>query len=97
MPSRGTQNNSIPATRLEVMGIEDIRTAYRSPWQNAYAERVIGTIRRECLDHMIIFSEKHLRKVLAGCHAHACVGMLLLLLLLVSTWPRERGHGTPQG
>jgi putative transposase len=51
--------------QLEVMGIEDIRTAYRSPWQNAYAERVIGSIRRECLDHMIILNEKHLRKVLA--------------------------------
>jgi putative transposase len=50
--------------QLRVMGIEDVRTAYRSPWQNAYAERVIGSIRRECLDHMIIFSERHLRKVL---------------------------------
>jgi putative transposase len=47
------------------MGIEDVRTAYRSPWQNAYAERVIGSIRRECLDHMIILNENHLRKALA--------------------------------
>jgi putative transposase len=51
--------------QLEVMGIEDVRTAYRSPWQNAYAERVIGSIRRDCLDHMIILTENHLRKVLA--------------------------------
>ncbi len=47
------------------MGIEEVVTAYRSPWQNAYAERVIGSIRRECLDHMIILSEDHLRRVLA--------------------------------
>ena len=51
--------------QLDVMGIRDVRTAYRSPWQNAYAERVIGSIRRECLDHMIILNENHLRKVLA--------------------------------
>ena len=51
--------------QLEAMGIRDVRTAYRSPWQNAYAERIIGSIRRECLDHMIILNENHLRNVLA--------------------------------
>jgi len=50
--------------QLEAMGIRDVRTAYRSPWQNAYAERAIGSIRRECLDHMIVLNEKHLRKIL---------------------------------
>lgn len=44
--------------------IEDCPTARRSPWQNPYVERVIGSIRHECLDHMIILGEKHLRKVL---------------------------------
>lgn len=44
--------------------LQDTPTAYRSPWQNPYAERVIGTLRRECLDHMIILNEPHLRKVL---------------------------------
>ena len=39
-------------------------TARRSPWQNGYVERLIGSIRRECLDHVIIFSERHLRRVL---------------------------------
>jgi transposase InsO family protein len=46
------------------LGLEDTPTAKASPWQNAYCERVIGTIRRECLDHMIIFNERHLYKVL---------------------------------
>ena len=51
--------------RVESLGIEDIKTAYRSPWQNPYVERLIGSVRRECLDHMIILSERHLRRVLA--------------------------------
>ena len=46
------------------MEIEQIVTAPRSPWQNGYCERVIGTIRRECLDHVIVLGERHLRRVL---------------------------------
>jgi transposase InsO family protein len=46
------------------MGIRDRPTAPRSPWQNGYAERLIGSIRRECLDHVIVFGERHLRPVL---------------------------------
>jgi len=46
------------------MGIRDRPTAPRSPWQNGYAERLIGSIRRECLDHVIIIGERHLRLVL---------------------------------
>jgi Integrase core domain len=42
----------------------DRPTAPRSPWQNGYAERLIGSIRRECLDHVIVFGERHLRHVL---------------------------------
>jgi len=45
-------------------GIRDIVTTYRSPWQNGYCERVIGSIRREFLDHVIIFNENHLRMLL---------------------------------
>jgi transposase InsO family protein len=48
------------------MGIQEIRTAPRSPWQNAYAERVIGSIRRECLDHVIVVNEAGLSRVLSG-------------------------------
>ena len=51
-------------TRLEGMGITETRTAYRSPWQNPYCERIIGSIRRDCLDHVIIFNEAHLRRIL---------------------------------
>lgn len=46
------------------MGIEELVSAPRSPWQNGYVERVIGTIRRECLDHCIAFGESHLRETL---------------------------------
>ena len=46
------------------MGIEEIRTAPQSPWQNPYAERLIGSIRRECLDHVIVFNERSLRRIL---------------------------------
>jgi transposase InsO family protein len=48
------------------MGIEEIVTAPRSPWQNQYVERFIGSIRRECLDHIIIFNEHHLRDALSS-------------------------------
>jgi transposase InsO family protein len=41
-------------------------TAARSPWQNPYVERVIGSIRRECLDHLIVLNERHLRRVLSS-------------------------------
>jgi transposase InsO family protein len=56
--------------RLRAMGIRDRPIAPRSPWQNAYVERMIGSIRRECLDHVIIFGEAHLRRVLAAYAAY---------------------------
>jgi transposase InsO family protein len=52
--------------RVEAMGITEVITAPRSPWQNAYVERVIGSIRRECLDHIVIFNERHLRHVMSS-------------------------------
>jgi transposase InsO family protein len=48
------------------MSIDEVVTAPRAPWQNAYVERVIGSIRRECLDHIVIVNERHLRHVLAS-------------------------------
>lgn len=52
------------ATTATAIGIDEVLTAIRSPWQNAYAERLIGSIRRECLDHIIIGNERGLRRVL---------------------------------
>jgi len=46
------------------MGIEEVKTAPRSPWQNCYAERLIGSIRRDCLDHVIVITERHLGRIL---------------------------------
>jgi transposase InsO family protein len=52
--------------RLAVMGIRDRPTAPRSPWQNGHIERLIGSIRRECLDHVVVLGEAHLRQVLGA-------------------------------
>jgi transposase InsO family protein len=55
--------------RLRAMGIRDKPTAPASPWQNGFAERLIGSIRRECVDHMIVLGEAHLRRILKS-YAH---------------------------
>ena len=55
---------SVFTRRLRSLGIRDHPTSARSPWQNGYAERLIGSIRRECLDHVLVFGERHLRHVL---------------------------------
>jgi transposase InsO family protein len=56
--------------RLAAMGIRDHPTAPRSPWQNGHTERLIGSIRRECLDHIVILGEGHLRRVLEAYAAY---------------------------
>lgn len=50
--------------RVQSLGMKEVVTAPRSPWQNAFAERLIGSIRRECLDHAVILSQRHLRRLL---------------------------------
>ena len=50
--------------RVDGMGIEQVCTAPRSPWQNPYVERLIGSVRRECLDHLIILNVSHLHRIL---------------------------------
>ena len=52
--------------QVKHMKIEEVLAAPRSPWQRAYVERVIGSIRRECLDHVIIFNEAALRRALVS-------------------------------
>jgi putative transposase len=58
--------------QVAAMGIKEILSAPRSPWQKAYVERVIGTFRRECLDHVIVFNEaslyRHVRSFIAYYH-----------------------------
>ena len=55
---------AVVTRRLRAMGIRDKPIAPASPWQNGFAERLIGSIRRECLDHIIVLGEIHLRRVL---------------------------------
>ncbi len=50
--------------RIMHLGVEEVVTAPRSPWQNPYVERLIGSIRRECIDHVIVLNETHLRRIL---------------------------------
>ncbi len=52
--------------QADALGITEVPTAPRSPWQNPYAERVIGSIRRECVDHMVVLGERHLKRVLTS-------------------------------
>ncbi len=52
--------------QVGALNIQDVPTVPRSPWQNAYAERVIGSIRRECSNHMILLGERHLRRIISS-------------------------------
>jgi transposase InsO family protein len=60
---------AVVSRRLRAMGIRDKPTAPASPWQNGFAERLIGSIRRECLDHIVVLGEAHLRRIL---RSYAC-------------------------
>jgi transposase InsO family protein len=52
--------------RVKNMGIKEVITAARSPWQNPFVERLIGSIRRDCLDHVIVLNESHLSRILTS-------------------------------
>jgi transposase InsO family protein len=55
---------AVAICRMRAMGIRDKPTAPGSPWQNGFAERLIGSIRRECVDHFVVLGEAHLRRIL---------------------------------
>jgi hypothetical protein len=61
---------TVVTRRLRAMGIRDKPVASASPWQNGFAERLIRSIRRECLDHIIVFSEAQLRRILISYAAY---------------------------
>jgi transposase InsO family protein len=50
--------------RLRSLSMKEVISGFQSPWQNAYVERLIGSIRRECLDHVVVLSQGHLRRLL---------------------------------
>ncbi len=61
-------------SRVDHMGIEEVKTAPRSPWQSPYVERLIGTLRRDCVDHVVVINENHLRRILRDylAYYHSC-------------------------
>jgi len=63
---RDASYGSVFSEQVEVMGMTEVVTAPRSPWQNDYVEPVIGLSGRECVDHVIMFGEAHLRRVLSA-------------------------------
>ena len=80
--------------RLRAMGIRDRPIAPRSPWQNGYAERLIGSIRRDCLDHVVVFGESHLRNLLRSYQRYYNEGRTHLSLCKDAPIPRAvRGSG----
>jgi transposase InsO family protein len=81
--------------RVRAMGIRDRPIAPRSPWQNGYAERLIGSIRRDCLDHVVVFGERHLRNLLRSYQEYYNEARTHLSLCKDAPVPRAvqaRGH-----
>jgi len=79
------------SNRVRNMGIEEVLCAPRSPWQDPYAERLIGSIRRECLDHVIVLGERHLRRILASYVEYYNHSRLHLSLNRDAPIPRKAG------
>lgn len=95
MHDRDLAFQAVTAT-ARAMDIEVVRTAPRSPWQNAYVERLIGSVRRECLDHVIVFNATGLRAILKSYVAYYTTSRTHLSLEKDSPEPRAviaRGNG----
>jgi transposase InsO family protein len=76
--------------RVKALGIEEVVIAPRSPWQNPYSERVIGSLRRECLDYVVVLGEKHLRRIMrCAWRINNCGHNPLLYLFLVTFGMRD--------
>ena len=75
--------------RIKHMGTEEVVIAYRSPWQSPYVERLIGSIRRECLNHLIVLNERHLARILRPYFAYYHEDRAHLLLDCNSPVPRD--------
>ena len=75
--------------RLWAMGIRDRPISAQSPWQNGYAERLIGSIRRECLDHVVVFGEQHLRHLLSSYQRYYNEARTHLSLMKDAPFPRD--------
>jgi hypothetical protein len=78
--------------RVKHMGIEDVVIAPRSPWQSPYVQRLIGSIRRECLDHLIAINEAHLRRILTSYFAYYHRSRVHLSLERNTPVPRRVEH-----
>ncbi len=75
--------------RVKNTGIEQVVTAYRSPWRSPFVERLMGSIRRECLEHVIVLNERHLRRILSSYFAYYHEARTHLSLECNSPVPRE--------
>jgi putative transposase len=75
--------------RVQAMGIKEVRTAPASPWQRAFVERLIGSIRRECLDHVIVLDQGHLRRILRSYFSYYHESRTHLSLKRNSPFPRQ--------
>jgi transposase InsO family protein len=78
--------------RVKHMDIEEVVIAYRSPWQSPYVERVIGSIRRECVDRVIVLNEAHLRRILTSYFAYYHEARTHLSLKRNAPVPRRVEH-----
>ena len=74
--------------KLENIGIKEVITSRKSPWQSPFVERIIGSIRRDCLDHVIILTEKHLMDILADYFSYYHYSRTHQSLDRNSPWPR---------